>query len=293
MSFTRTGSGLSNLALFHGAEFVVYTEGGVNSYSADEVLSGAGDKSSVDIKFWSSVFRKFGYNRRVKFKSVGSKSSSNRICDLIVSGQLDGVIVARDSDLDDFLKLKYDSPFILYTRGYSWENDVYDRRLVQEQIEAFVMEQEFPEYYRELIKESYDFFYSKALSLLKLELIFRKQGERLICGMAGERFVNGKSNPKIRIDQVRAAVKEKKSVLERPVDLSDFDLTCCPIKYCYGKLQEALAISLIYHIASVKEGFKSVPKDIMVATMIDRYGSSTGLSSDSYYRSIIDRLKAA
>ena len=51
MAFTRTSSGLTNLAQFHGVEFIVYTEGGDKSYTLEEVINGKFNKSSIDIKF--------------------------------------------------------------------------------------------------------------------------------------------------------------------------------------------------------------------------------------------------
>lgn len=293
MAFTRTTSGLSNLALFHGVDLVVYTEGGSCAYTFDEIMSGGGSKSSVDIKFWAGVFEKNDFDKKIEFKALGSKSSADKICRKIVGDGLSNVVVTRDSDLDDFLGGKFESPFILYTRGYSWENDVYDKDLIEKQIESLVMRQALTEEYLNIIVESYDNFYLDASRLLRLELIFRKNGIRLITELKGERFINGKSKPRIKFDQVRVVVSKKKDSIGRPVNLSEFNLNCCPIRYCYGKLQEALAMSVINYIVGVRERGKSLPKDFLVASMIERYRITRGLLSDEYYKNLIDQLKAA
>ena len=56
MSFIRTKSGLSNLAMFYGVDLMVFTEGGSESFTYDEVIKGKFNGQSVDIKFWSSIF---------------------------------------------------------------------------------------------------------------------------------------------------------------------------------------------------------------------------------------------
>ena len=55
MSFTRTNAGLSNLALFYSVDLIVFTEGGEQSFSFDEVNEGRFNKTSVDIKFWCNI----------------------------------------------------------------------------------------------------------------------------------------------------------------------------------------------------------------------------------------------
>ena len=63
MSFTRTNSGLSNLALFHGVDLIVFTEGGEESYSYEDVLASKFNERSVDIKFWSGIFSKHNFQQ--------------------------------------------------------------------------------------------------------------------------------------------------------------------------------------------------------------------------------------
>jgi hypothetical protein len=293
MAFTRTSSGLSNLAQFHGVEVIVYTEGGENSHTFEDVIEGKYNRSSVDIKFWAAIFFKHDFNRVTEFRALGSKSVTNKICEMIENGSVRNIIVARDSDLDDFIGEKYSSPFILYTRGYSWENDVYEKELVKQQIHALLMRAELDENYIQIIDDSYRHFKSNLGRLLKLELICRKHGKKFITSMNGERFIDGRTLPKLKNSQVRQLLREYRDGIQKPVYLHDVDLSKCPFRYCYGKLQEALAQSIISYVVGRLEGRKSVNKESIIMAMIERYQNNLAIESDQYYETIIGELKVA
>ena len=67
----------------------------------------------------------------------------------------------------------------------------------------------------------------------------------------------------------------------------------CPIRYCYGKLREALALAIIAYIGRKLNGIRSLPKELMVASMIERYRNRTGHQEDEYYERIVNNLMAA
>lgn len=293
MSFTRTNSGLSNLALFCGVDLIVFTEGGESSYSYEDVLAGKFNERSVDIKFWSGVFSKHNFEKTIEFRALGSKTCSKAICELLVSNSINNVAVALDSDLDDISGTKFSSPYILYTRGYSWENDVYHPQLVKEQIESLVYLQRLPNDYADIINESYRKFDRLANRILKLELMFRDIGSKFITDCSGERFVSGKIKPEFKIRQIKILLEQRKDTLVKPVYLRGMGVGYCGIKYCYGKLREALAIANISYIVGNLEKQKSLPKDIIVSSMLDRYQRRVNHTEDVYYSNIIGALAEA
>ena len=70
MAFTRTKSGLSNLAQFHGADVILFTEGGVQSFTFEDVCNGRFNEAAIDIKFWSAIyFNQSIYSSLVLFKN--------------------------------------------------------------------------------------------------------------------------------------------------------------------------------------------------------------------------------
>lgn len=122
MSAIRTISGEKNRRLFVNADFVVWTEGGQN-IELDQILEGSGDSETNDAHFWQQVFAKFAPEAKYDFKSVGSKSTLLKLVEYIRDG-LEDVYICMDRDYDFMLGKGIDSEWILYTHGYSWENDV-------------------------------------------------------------------------------------------------------------------------------------------------------------------------
>lgn len=133
--FKRSISGLNNQHLFYNVDIIVFVEGGNKSFSKDEVYSGSYHTETEDIIFWRNLFFIFNNTKKVKFKSVGSKTTIKEIVLDLVDGKLQSVMVAMDNEFDEILKLKIEHPNVLYTYGYSWENDVWNHIVIQSIIE--------------------------------------------------------------------------------------------------------------------------------------------------------------
>lgn len=292
MPFTRTNSGVSNLYLFYGVDLIIFTEGGDQSFSIEEINSGDYNERSIDIKFWSAVFSKHSFNKTIAFRAVGSKSTINQLSERIVSNNVSNICVVCDSDLDDFTDTKYESPFIIYTRGYSWENDVYHQELVRDQITTFLMTSSMPEEVSEFIDEIYTDFYRNALRLLKLELIFRTNGIRLLTECSGDQFIEER-NPKLKLSRVRDLVEQKKSQVERPARTEAIDQGVSAPKYVYGKIVAKLAMCIIRHIYRNHVGRTVIPNNIIALNMIERYSRRVEHDDDDYYRKMILELDTA
>ncbi|MDD5180061.1 MAG: DUF4435 domain-containing protein [Gallionellaceae bacterium] len=110
--FTRTPSGQNNQALFYGVDRVVYVEGD-------------GD----DQAFWTEVFRAFSSNgRSYKFKSVGSRSTVEEYAELIIGNKSGNCVAIIDSDYEALKSTLFNWPNVIYTYGYSYENDLLGTR---------------------------------------------------------------------------------------------------------------------------------------------------------------------
>lgn len=295
MSFTRTNSGVSNLPLFYDADIIIYTEGGSKSFSIEEVEQGQFNKSSTDIKFWSGIFENSNFDKKVYFRALGSKSASKSLCEKILSGEIRNTVVTRDRDLDGLCPNSelFDSPFILYTQGYSWENDVYVESHTIGQIKSMLLEQDLPENITQLIQDSYRKYVNNGSRLLKLDLIFRSQNKKFLTEVSGERFFNPKKSIYLNNQPLLSFIRQKKDELERPVnfevDLSDV----CPLMYNYGKLLCSLSINIINYICKKYSGYKSIPKQIIEVNMIERFHNKQGNEPIQYYDQLIEKLSAA
>ena len=133
MTFHRSPSGLTNLHLFIGADVVIFVEGGHQSFTLDEVIDGSYSHSSVDLKFWQGMFSIFLRDgRKCEFRAIGSKLTLKSIAGLIINNQVLNVWVAMDRDHDYFHGELCIAPGILYTHGYSWENDVCSPEVIED-----------------------------------------------------------------------------------------------------------------------------------------------------------------
>ncbi|MBK0329532.1 hypothetical protein I5535_19910 [Rhodobacteraceae bacterium F11138] len=140
MTLTRTKSGLQNLHILKGVDLVVYTEGGEQrTFTKEEVLAGAGHQKSVDIRFWKQMFARFLPGKNVKFLSVGSCTSLNKIALDIAEGDLKNVCVAMDRDYSAFWGNRVEHRQIVRTRTYSWENELFQTDVVFRAFEQLVM----------------------------------------------------------------------------------------------------------------------------------------------------------
>jgi len=131
MTFQRTPAGLSNLHVFYAVDAIVFVEGGL-SRSFEDVLSGGFDDQSSDIAFWQKCFLELGPSMTLRFRAVGSKPTLVKIAQEVANGAVTGVYVAMDRDFDNLLGRLISSPKVLYTFGYSWENDVWTAAVLEE-----------------------------------------------------------------------------------------------------------------------------------------------------------------
>ena len=83
MSFTRTPSGLSNQHLFFKVDYVVFTEGGTQSLSVQNLVSSTFDSEATDLHYWQAVFAYACPQLTVRFLPVGSKSTLLQLARLV------------------------------------------------------------------------------------------------------------------------------------------------------------------------------------------------------------------
>lgn len=106
----RTTNGLSNEHLFYDTDLVVYCEGR------------EGEADTHDEMFWEKVLTSFGV--RCTCKSGGSKTNIIPLAQRATNEGASNVAFAMDRDYCDHYGFPLVGDNILYTFGYSWENDV-------------------------------------------------------------------------------------------------------------------------------------------------------------------------
>jgi hypothetical protein len=120
--FTRSPSGIRNTALFFGVTFTVYTEGR-KSTTISDVLAGDFASDGPDIKFWGILFSRHLPKLSCHFKAIGGKDVVVGMANHVNATNIPNVILCLDADHDHRRNRILKMSNVLYTRGYSWEND--------------------------------------------------------------------------------------------------------------------------------------------------------------------------
>lgn len=133
--FLRTPSGLTNGSIFAGVDAIMYVEGSSHYYTIEEIVAGAGDSNTLDVAFWSKLIRLIHPQKEVQVRSVGNKETVKAVAALLASGAVSRVVVALDRDFDDRKNSLVQHPNVLYTYGYSWENDVFCHEVLADMVD--------------------------------------------------------------------------------------------------------------------------------------------------------------
>lgn len=213
MSFERTSSGLSNAHLFHSVDFVVYVEGKYEENNSD--------LASHDQYFWRSVAENVMPAKTFKFISRGSKVNLLSIATEIISGNISNTLVALDRDYDLECNNFLCHPRVIYTYGYSWENDVWNFSAIMHLVdELYIGDGISPENIEEM-ESCISEFFRKARRVARINLAARQNGlEYVITShqMRGLVELSGSQLPRFNQHCFSAVVA--KSNVARPIQMS-------------------------------------------------------------------------
>lgn len=260
-TFRRTISGLNNQHLFHNVDFVVFLEGGKTSFNKEQAYEGNYSSETEDIIFWKNLFKVFQNHKKIKFKSIGSKSTVSEIAMDIIDGQLSTVYVAMDIEFDEILNRRLKHPNIYYTHGYSWENDVWSHdtiKVVIEELSAIEIENnEIEVNFNEFIKKIKIAVYADAYLFKSGSSFFpRKQG-RMFCVDC-----NPIDLPKIKELEIKNKITEKGITQRKAMRYGN--KFCLDIKrFCFGHFLADYCCQVILLYLRKRHSLTNVSKDII------------------------------
>lgn len=117
LPFERSEHGRQNRALFYGVDRIVYCEGGREEQ---------GVMQSFDGMFWRKVISSVRPGLKVKILPRGRKSNLVQLAKMVTSASHGNIIIAMDRDYDEIISKLMDKPGVVYTYGYSFENDAFN-----------------------------------------------------------------------------------------------------------------------------------------------------------------------
>jgi hypothetical protein len=265
MAFTRTNSGLQNLHLFHNVDFVVYCEGGT-SYSFEDVKGGCFSVESIDSIFWSEIFNHYK-DSSVKFKPIGSKSTVKKIAEEITENNLSSVYAAMDQEFDMVYNTNLTHPNILYTHGYSWENDVWNVNVICDIIDTLsakkVDKHMISNHFSKFLKDIKYLVSSDGFLFSKNDSFFPRKGHMKLVNC------NVSAPPLLKKEAVDE-IKSSKPLNKGTVYAFGRSKNICAKRNCYGHILGDYCKQLIHYILKGVYNLNGI-KDEFIRRMAIRF----------------------
>lgn len=284
MAFVRTSTGLNNQYLFHNVDYVVFVEGGI-SFNKVQIDEGKFNEQSIDTIFWSKIFSNYKPQSKYKFKAVGSKSTVLKVAEDIINNSLTTVYAAMDQEFDHVLGKAYEHDNILYTFGYSWENDVWNEQVIHDIVtssSAINLDiKEVIEPFEKFIKDIKFSVYSDGYQFTKSSGFFPRPSNHLKlidCDINTPPFLK-----KNEVEILRASKGIRKSNV---YSFGSRKKICCKT-YVYGHLFGDVCKLLIKHLIKIKQDLTGLGDEIIRRMAINCFVKFIPVEVDNHYKSII------
>ena len=270
MSFQHSSAGLSNLHIFAGVDAIVFVEGG-ESRSITDVRSGQFDSTSTDVAFWQKCFSEFGPQITLQFRAVGAKPTLIDLAREVATGSVTSVYVAMDRDFDHLLGLEIRAPRVLYTFGYSWENDVWRQSVLEEVFYTLCNTCRTTVKVNQTIVSSFSGFERDLRWPTYADYICVKHGVAMLPRSGAQRLMKNTraAPPALEKAALRRCVRDARSKRSAAVNAGD-RIKLNPLVDCCGHLISVLGYSLLVHLLKRFCKGTTYPRSIVNSLAIDR-----------------------
>ncbi len=272
MNFTRTNSGLSNSAAFHGVDYMVYSEGG--EYDSDLECS----RWAIDVVFWKSIFSKYLPGLRYKLKPMGSKENVKPFVDKIISSSITCSIAVMDRDHDAHKNCMVRHPCVLYTYGYSWENDAWQAEVIISKLKRLSPSQDISREIEDNIRLRWNNFNTDFRRLVFVDILCSIKSVQGVDRVKFWGYVDkaDKSRIKVKKEKMKLLIQRAKSNCDKPFKYIGSHVVSSE-RDCYGKLLAMFAYELFCDAYREITGAKNLARfdaDIMLAEHIEIFAMS-------------------
>lgn len=283
MAFKRTSSGIANQHLFHGVDLIVFVEGGSNNFTKQEVDNNLFSNHSIDVAFWNKIFEDYMPGKNIKFKAVGSKTTIKEIAVDIIENSIATVYAAMDKEFDEVSGNLIKHKNILYTFGYSWENDAWNSDLIKDLLSKLCHvpfdNQIIEETFSSFVKDVKIGVYADGYQFSKGRSFFPRNGH-MRCVEC-----NPKTKPAIKRDVINKLIDDQglnKSTLYGYGSRKSIIIK----KHCYGHLFGDFCRHVVHHILT-KLGMGKVSSEIVRSMVMSQFINHLPNEVKDHYRSIL------
>ncbi len=273
MSLYRTQSGLSSEYLFWNTDIVVYLEGG-ESLSNNDIKEGKYTECSPDIHYWQSLFEVYKPSVKCKFKSIGSKENVKVIAENISQGATH-TIAAMDRDFDNINEEKLAINNVMYTYGYSWENDAWNEYSIIEYLYQLIGACRTT--LNDEVSSIHEFFEKLFLDLktaISTDLVLiSRHSESFFDRKSYQKYIqiNNDKYPTINNNELNKSFEEVKEKFGDSI-IHDLPTDNISLSDCFGHLFESYAYRLLSYILKLKDKkAQNIPKDYAVTGIVNSF----------------------
>lgn len=267
--FKRTINGLKNQHLFFDVDLIVFLEGGSISYNKEQAYADKYSSGTEDIIFWSNIFKKFKSDKKIKFKSIGSKSTIKEIAADIINGKLKTVMVAMDNEFDELLNNRIEHTNVYYTHGYSWENDVWCEDVIKAVIEELsavkIENNDIENNFQDFLQKIKIAVYADAYLFRSNSAFFNRKNGLLFCVDC-----NPVDLPTIKTEVIEAKITEK-GITKRKAMLYGNKHSIDTKKFCFGHFLADYCCQVIQHYLKKHFSLTNLSKDIIYRMGIKKH----------------------
>ncbi|AQT68035.1 hypothetical protein STSP2_01189 [Anaerohalosphaera lusitana] len=271
MVYRRTKSGEENTYLFYGTEITVYVEGGPETKYQDASESefySYGD----DIRFWEGLFDHFAPGVKCHCKAIGSKVAVREIAEDIAAGDRKRVIAAMDRDFDDLTSQLINSHNVLYTYGYSWENDCCNPSSLVEAYRSYASAaNRLADATKKDILKVLQACQKLLARAVRADAVLRLNSHSFFDRDRPCRYIGKGAGdyPTIRVSEIRKRFKEVRREHLRPVRSSQ-KLELITFRDCFGHLIGHFYCRLL-SVLLKKVNKPSIPNDFAFAMIVEKF----------------------
>lgn len=285
--FQRSNSGLNNQHLFYNCDYVVYTEGG-DSLSLEKVIDGEFNNTSIDKLFWESIIKTHS-SKSFKFKPIGSKSTLKLLLQKFISENINNNFICTDSEFDEIFNDKSNSDKVIYTYGYSWENDVWNKDLLIHLIDQLTGTNNTIEE----IENDFNLFIDKISHHVKCDAHFFKSDSKYFPRPNGHQKLmvcDSNSYPNLIDEQFELIINELEidETLNTKIK-NDFNHLNTK-RYCYGHLYNDFCKNYIKYYLKIKHKLNGIADDIIRRLAISNFIKFMPIEISDYYMSKLYNL---
>ena len=290
--FRRTNIGLSNLSLFLGVDVVVYVEGGKKNFTIYEIERGEGETGTHDVAFWSILFSHFRPNTTVEIRSIGSKAPLIKIANLIELKLVTNLYVAMDRDYDNYLGRIISSPGVLYTRGYSFENDLWRPDVILAIFQIVCPQFSGCAEVREKVTDSYNLLYKELVRAVRVDIALANGDVGLILSKDPESFIKRRkgNRPHFMTDRLKHVLQ---SIPRNTKYYCPSGITINVANDCHGSLSKVIGRGILNYVLSLYK-VRSIHSDVATGIAITALGNCLSggdwKEHESYYDSLFSAL---